>query len=72
MSRKQVGFQLAAFHYPVDYDNDLVRSEVQNLQSKGWEALQPIHLGLRKNETGRDTDVILIPMVKYDSNLIDV
>lgn len=65
MSKNQVGFQVASYHYPEDYDT--MRSQVQALQEKGWEVLAVIHGGLRKDETGRDIDLLLVSMVRYEN-----
>lgn len=65
MSKNQVGFQVASYHYPEDYDT--MRSEVQASQANGWEVLEVIHGGLRKDETGRNVDLLLVSMVKYEN-----
>jgi len=64
MIKKQIGFQLASYTYPDEYTQ--MRSQVQALQAKGWEAQEPIHLGVRKDANARDVDVIVVPMIKYE------
>jgi len=60
---KQVDFQIASYFYPLDLDR--MREEVKDMQKSGWEVQAPLHLGLRKDENGRDVEIVLVPMIKY-------
>ena len=64
MIKKQVDFQVASYIYP--NEAKLMREEVRKFQADGWEVLQPIHGGVRKDEGARDVDLLLLPVVKYE------
>ena len=67
MVKKQVGFQMASYEFaPGNPDMNRMRQEVQTLQANGWEVLQPIHGGVRKDPNSHDVNHIMIPMVKYE------
>ena len=64
MIKKQIDFQIASYIYPEDAER--LRKEVKQFQASGWEVMQPLHGGIRKDEGSRDVDLIFLPVAKYE------
>ena len=67
MVKKQVGFQMASYEFaPGNPDMNRMRQEVQTLQANGWEVIEVIHGGVRKDPNSHDVNHIMLAMVKYE------
>ena len=67
MVKKQVGFQVASYEF-ADWqveERQRMRAEVQAVQESGWEVQSVIWGGKRLDVSGKEVDLLIIPMVKY-------
>lgn len=74
MIKKQVGFQIASYLYPEDYwpqgggtaKYGRMRSEVESLQSNGWEVIDSAIVMSVQGEGTQSNFNVVLTLVKYE------
>ena len=64
MIKKQVDFQVSVWWVPEDLE--IRQEEVRELQKSGWEVMLMAPMGVRKDETGTEREILYVALAKYE------